>query len=167
METETTAAMLFELAISAELLAEELYRGLALKFSHVPEIASLWEEYAADEVKHALWLERLCDSVDAESLAAPGDPLILQHVNKALRIGVEEKLAEIENLQDAYELATELENSETNAVFEFLLNHYSTDDGTRRFLLGQLTEHLAKLKARMPALYRSLEARRGVKAQSL
>ena len=56
-------------------------------------------------------------------------------------------------MEDAYELAHELENSETNAIFEFLIIHFSTDETTQDFLRSHLKDHIGKLMLWFPAQF--------------
>ncbi len=92
------------------------------------------------------------------------DPLMLQAALKLSEFSVDHALKRIQNLDDAYELASELENSETNAIFEFLFMNYYTDANTVTFLRSQLREHVTRLADSLPAAYRSRETRQGIRA---
>ena len=130
MPNKATVSELFELAIAAEKAAEELYRRLEKKFAHHQEVADFWRKYAAEEVGHAHWLERLRDALNPDQLSAPADPFVLKDAHKVLQFSVENRLNDIKNLEDAYQLVNELENSETNAIFEFLITNFSSDEET-------------------------------------
>ena len=129
-EEGATLADLFALAIAAEESAETLYRGLAIKFSRYADVADFWRQYAAEESGHALWLMRLRDRLDTEQLATPADPFALENVYRALHMSVETALAQIQNLEDAYQLVNDIESSETNAVFSFLVTNFAITDYT-------------------------------------
>jgi rubrerythrin len=156
---------LFDLAISAERAAEALYRGLEAKFAHHPEVAAFWSRYAEDEDGHARWLERLKASLDAEQLEAPADPVMAESLRRLLDVPIEDRLAEVEDLEDAYQLVNELEHSETNAVFEFLITHFASEQTTPAFLRAQLRDHVTRLMVDFPIQFQTAEARHEIKAQ--
>jgi rubrerythrin len=164
MSNQSTLADLMQLAIQLEQSAEMLYRGMAAKFAHHPEIVAFWEHYAAEEVGHARWLERLQRTSSQEQLAAPADPLMLQTAHRLLGFSVEAALNRTRNLEEALQLAIELENSETNAIFEFLIINYSTDRNTIGFLRNQLKNHVANLTETLPTQYKGRAQRLDVKA---
>ena len=145
-----TVGELFKLAIAAERAAEELYHRLAEKFDHRQKVADFWNKYAAEEAGHAKWLGQLRDRLSAEELSAPADPIKMQEARTALEFSVEQRLRGVQDLEEAYQLVNELENSETNAVFEFLINNFSADERTQMFLRSQLREHLARLAVEFP-----------------
>ena len=164
MSNQSTVFELFDLAIGAEKAAKKLYRGLEAKFAHYPEVAGFWREYATEEAGHVLWLERLRERLDSEELSEPADSQALRNARAALQFSVEDALEEIKDLQDAYHMANELENSETNAVFEFLITHFSYDEETQSFLKAQLKEHVARLMTGFPAQFQSARMRLSVEA---
>jgi rubrerythrin len=147
---ESTIARLIELAIAAEKAAEELYRGLEAKFAHHEDVANFWGKYASEEVMHTEWLERLRDSLASERLSASADPDVMEDAHRALQIPVKRRLQDVHNLEDAYQLAHELENSETNAVFGFLISNFAEDKKTHTFLRSQLQDHISKLAFNFP-----------------
>ncbi len=162
MPDKATVTELFDLAIAAEKAAEELYHKLEAMFAHHREVADFWSKYATEEAKHALWLKRIRDTSSPEQLSAPADPRVLQDARKILQFSIENRLQDIENLEDAYQLVIELENSETNAIFEFLVNHFASDDKTQCFLKSQLNEHIARLTTDFPTQFKSAANRRAV-----
>jgi len=161
---DATVAELFDLAIRAEKAAEEMYSGLEAKFAHYPEVADFWGQYATEEAGHTRWLERLRDRLSPEKLSELADSHALENARVVLGFSVEDALEEIENLQDAYQMANELESSETNAVFEFLITHFSYDEETQSFLKAQLREHVAKLTTKFPAQFKDAAMRLSVEA---
>ena len=164
MSNKATVAELFDLAIAAERAIKELYRGLEIKFAHHQEVADFWGKYAAEEAEHAQWLKRLRDTSSPEQLSALADPLMLKDARKILRFFVENRLENIKNLDDAYQLANELENSETIAIFEFLITNFSSDEETQFFLRSQLKDHLAKLTIGFPTQFQNAARRRAIVA---
>jgi hypothetical protein len=61
-------------------------------------------------------------------------------------------------------LVNELENAETNAVFEFMLANFSKDEDAKLFLRSQLKDHIGKLMIDFPSQFASAAIRRQVKA---
>jgi rubrerythrin len=165
MSKEATVDKLFESAIAAEKAAEALYRGLEAKFAHHQEAADFWKQYAAEEVGHARWLERLRGRLSAEQLAAPADPDVLQQAHRAIQFSVEHALKGVKDLEDAYQLANELENAETNAIFEFLITSFPRDEQTAPFLRAQLKSHVGKIMIEFPTQFHSVGMRRAIKAR--
>ena len=164
MSNKAPVTELFDLAIAAEKAAEELYRGLEAEFAHHQEVADFWRKYAAEEAGHAGRLEHLRDRVSPEQLSAPVDPLMLKDARKLLQFFVENRLKKVKDLEDAYELVNELENSEINVIFEFLITVFSSDEKTQSFLRSQLRDHITKLMTEFPAQFKSVTRRRAVKA---
>ncbi len=164
MSSQSTLADLMQLAIQLEQSAEALYRGMVAKFAHHPDVVAFWERYAAEEAGHARWLERLQRTVDPKQLAQPADPLMLQTAQRLQQFSVETALDKIRNLEDALQLAIELENSETNAIFEFLIVNYATDRGVVGFLRNQLKNHVANLTESLPTQYKGKVQRLAVHA---
>lgn len=160
----TTIDELFTLAIAAERAAESLYWGLAQKFAPHADVVKFWQRYAAEEVAHALWLEQRRDMLPPEQRAAPADELIADQVRHVLKFSVPAALAEVTDLEDAYQLVNDLENSETNAVFEFLIEHFADDPATQTFLKSQLHAHIGNLRIGFPSQFRTTALRRGIKA---
>ncbi len=149
-----TVADLFASAIAAEETAAEFYRGLVAKFSHSHEVANFWQQYVLDEVSHGLWLERLRANLSAAQLAEPVDAQIAAGARHLGNVSVEKVLADIHNLADAYEMVSELENSETNMIFEFLITHFPYDQEVLTFLRAQLHEHVNRLVQAFPERFR-------------
>ena len=106
-----------------------------------------------EEAGHARWLERLREKLSSEELSAPADPSMLKAARGILESSVEKQLAEIKDLRGAYQLASELENSETNAIFEFLVANFAADEQTRTFLRSHLKDHIGKLMLWFPTQF--------------
>lgn len=163
--TNTTVSDLIGLAIQVENTCRALYEGLEKKFAHTPEIASYWHGFAREEAGHARWLEDLRAKSSAAQLEKKADVETLQRAQQALEFSSAQSAKNIHNLEDAYQIANELENSEVNTIFEFLITNYAGDPGTIAFLRTQLNTHTANLQSKLPAEYQSKSARRALKAQ--
>jgi rubrerythrin len=162
---EATIANLINLAIQSEEAAERLYKRLAELFAAEPEVEAFWLKYAQDESGHANWLRKLPERSTATQLNAPADPEIWKAAQKAATAPVEKYLQAITTLEDAYTLAVDLENSETNVVFDFLVAEYATDKQTLPFLRQQMQQHIQRLQDEFPLAYRSRVRRLATKAR--
>jgi len=137
--------MLFKLAIGTEKTAEEFYSGLAEKFSHLPEISTFWLTLADDEKHHAQELEKIQDSLSPSQLSTPADPLTLQKAKQNRHISVLSLLNSVKNLNDAYEIAHQLEYSEVNVVFGFLMTRFISSEQQKEFVGSEIKVHQARL----------------------
>lgn len=148
-----TLSQVIETSIAAEQAAEKLYLGLADMFVHYPDVAHYWLEYAREEAQHAQWLETLRQGKSPEALSEPVNKAVADMANKLDSFSVEKALSKVETLDDAYQLVTNLENSEINTIFNFVVNHLGVDEETLNFLRQQLEEHVSQLSNRLPAQY--------------
>jgi len=141
----TSVDELFTLAIAAEKLNREFYLTLAGRFNRQPEISDFWRQYAQEETGHMRWLENRRATLDDRRLSAPAAEDIVAAIRKVLRFPLQDALAGVRTLEDACQLADELEHAETNAVFEFLIENFATDLQAMSFLRQQLHQHIAKV----------------------
>jgi hypothetical protein len=77
---------------------------------------------------------------------------------------VEKALLGVKNLEDAYQLVNDIENGETNAIFQFLLDNFEADVQMRDFLRAQLNKHIAKLSIDLPVQYKGILSRKAIQA---
>jgi len=54
-------------------------------------------------------------------------------------------VSSISNLNDAYELALDQENSELNMIYKFLVREFSRSDDVRKFAMAEVGSHIMKL----------------------
>ncbi len=141
----TTLQELIELAITAEKNNQYFYEGLVRKFAHIPSAAAFWAIYVEEEQSHAAWLMNLLQTLPRERCFQPAAPTAVEAAKKAAAVDPELILKRVRNLADAFETASELEFSETNTVFEFLISSFATDRKVHAFLRSQLHEHSARL----------------------
>lgn len=163
MAENATIAELIELAIEAEEATERLYREMARKFAPYEEVADFWKRYADTEASHAQWLRHIQETVNPRQFTAPIDFQVFQDAQNVQKM-IPQTLQTIDNLEDAYQLAHELESSEVNTIFEVLVTNFAGNDETGRFLRAQLHEHVATLINGFPADFRDPAALRAVKA---
>jgi len=164
MSEQRSVQTLFEYAIAAEHYAEEAYRTFARMFAVDPRVVAFWQRYAAEELGHATWLERVLAKLPPETRDAPADFNKLETARHMIKIPLAEVLAEVETLDEAYQLANELESSEVNTIFEFLLSTFSTDPQATEFALNQLSDHATRLFEEFPAPYTDVPHRRALHA---
>jgi rubrerythrin len=150
---DKTVAALLGMAITAENATEKLYLGLAQKFSHLPQVADFWQAMMQDEIAHARGLEKIRNTLTPEQLRGPVDPLILQQAQRIARLPVEQNLKSIATLEDAYQLTHDLENSELNTVFEFIVSEFMAEESVKELVMSQLREHIARL-SKFPDAFR-------------
>lgn len=155
MNNEPTLATLFDLAIRSEHAAREFYEGLAVLFAHEPEVSTFWKQYAEHENGHARRLEQLRRTAAGDVLAQPADPHMLTMARATFRFSPDALLAQVRTLEDAYRLAVDLESSEVNTLFEFLITHCETRPETSGLLRDQLNDHTEHLQHGFPARYRN------------
>ena len=161
--TVGTIGALMDLAIQAERNAEWLYDAIGRRFIDHPEVARFWMNYANEEAGHARWMENLRERVPQIKLAQPAEPDMWQRATKLVNTDLGTLLSGINTLQDAWELANEMEHGETNVIFEFLVAHFSQDPRTLAFLRVQLRDHIGHLLTGLPAHLTDASARGAVK----
>ena len=145
LSPKTTFEEIFENAIEIEKSAGQIYAKFAKMFSSFPKAAEFWKEMNRDELDHAKWLIEIKETLSDEELSSSPDyNLILKvhHINKLLE---EYSARNIDNLDDAYELANEIESSEVNNLFSLLAHKFISSENKRRILLSEITEHQMKI----------------------
>jgi rubrerythrin len=160
-----TVAELFVVAVQLETAAQHFYEGLAEMFGHRPEVARFWRLFAADEVVHGKRLAELEASADARKLSQQADARLLGAGRKLLATPVADLLGRVQNLDDAYQIAHDLESSETNTIFRFLIGEFSQDKRVVANVMRDLDEHLERLMTGLPAPYATQAARAAIKPQ--
>ncbi|MGB9871303.1 MAG: hypothetical protein ACPLYD_06550 [Anaerolineae bacterium] len=137
---------LIALLLHAETAVQTLYLRLVEAFAHEPKAAEVWWKMGADEAAHIRLLEQIRDSLSPERLQAPADPLWLEQAKSAARFSPERAMARIQTLEDAYQEAHAIENSELNAVFEFVMTEYFPRPLKVEFIHNMLREHVDRLQ---------------------
>ncbi len=137
---------LFEFAIGIELSSGELYSVLTKKFAHVEGVASVFEALAKDEGKHAAELVKIRNSLaepQLQEVVAREYALKIKYLGQFTSLI---KAAAVRNLDDAYELAHDLENSEVNRVFQMLATKYVPAERRKQFVASEFSQHTARLR---------------------
>jgi len=160
MADTDTVTHLFILATAAENAAEAMYLILAQRFAPYPEVTRFWHEMAHEEAVHARTLERLRERLAPEVLDSPAEPLMLQKAEGNARKDIVERARRVSDLEEAYQLAHAVENSEVNAIFELLLTTFAEDPASGQFLRAQLHEHVQRLTTAFPNAFSEVIMRR-------
>ncbi len=146
MTPADTLSDLFTLAIAAEDAALAFYRELARSFSSVPEVSRFWEDMMRDEAFHIQELTDIRNRLSDQQLREPADPSIMKKAKDGLqRFGEKLDLKNVTTLDDAYEIACELEYSEINVVVQAMITKLVPFAVKSDFILSQIREHVSKL----------------------
>ncbi len=168
MVAKSNLENLFELAIALEHAAEVFYRGLAVKFSADLELERFWSRFAAEEAGHARWLEELLQKTresNALKLQEPAPKKLLKAARDLLFVSPVKTLESITNLEEAYRTAIQVESSETNVIFEFLITDFAFTAQSRLFLTNQLKAHADRAVNEFPGKYKAVSARLACQAK--
>lgn len=152
---DATLADLFSLAIALERSAQDFYYKLSSLFTGCPDAADYWRQYAEEEAEHAGWLEKLKHECSPERLADPADPFYLVVSQELLSQSLDQPLGQVSHLGDAYQLALQIESSETNAIFNFLVENTARDKMSSEFLRELVSGHVRRLENVFPEKFGS------------
>ncbi len=142
---EKTIFHLFEHAIAIEYKAAEIYCTFSSLFSHVPEIAAFWKALEQDEMFHMETLVALLDGLRPDQYDAPVDRQLWEDMVAVHDLINGNLTVSVSSLDDAYEVANELEFSEINAIFKFLTIEAITSEERSKFMRDEITKHERKL----------------------
>ena len=142
---EQTIQHVIQQAIEAENQSRHVYVQFSQMFSHVPDVAGFWQDLAYDEAKHAYTLKKTQDSLSTEQLAFPADRKLLRSVEKTKLFLSRISISTIRSLDDAYELAHELEFSELNYIFKCVAGDFIRQDEKKKIIFNEIEEHQRKL----------------------
>ena len=142
---EQTVGYVIQHAIKAEYSAREIYLQLLQMFAHVPNVSKFWQDLASDEAKHAYTLLKVRRSLSDEQLATAADRQLLDSIASTTFFLNKVSLDTVETLDDAYEIAHEIEYSEVNHLFKCLVGHFITHKERIQIVLSEIHEHQQKL----------------------
>lgn len=144
-----TVAELFEIAINLETAGEGIYGYWQELFADYPKVSAFWKEYQEEELHHARLLQKIRANLTPEQLAAFAD---LEVYQAALNVQEDTKHInkDVETLDEALELASQIENSEINTILEFLVTHFSQEETTKEMVHHQMREHVETLNNLSP-----------------
>jgi len=161
-----TIASLLAVAIRLEAHAREFYEALAGQFENCPDAARFWRIMAADEACHENRLIEWGSSLCAERRSQPVDAAMLRTGGSLLGTSIADLLGEIRTLDDAYEMAHDLESSEINTIFRFFIAEFAHEACVRSVLMQDLDEHAERLMTGFPARYTTRAARAEVRTSA-
>ncbi len=143
--TQPTYTQAFAIAIRAERETQQLYTEIAAMFAAYPPAVELWQALARDESYHASVLEQTLSAVSPERLDEAVESLLWEQATALQRLDHKALQASLQTLEDAYQLTHELEHSEINTLFEFLIHAFMSGTEIEAIALQQLREHLRRL----------------------
>ncbi len=141
---KVTNEAIFEYAIEIEYKAADIYREFSQLFSHIHEIYAFWRELTEEEMQHADMLQDIRKSLTNEQLQSPCDKKLLDIVARIQHMLRGFFTESIKNLDDAYELAHELEFSEINVLFKLLATKFVSSEQQKK-IVSKIMLHQQKL----------------------
>lgn len=142
---DLTIGEILERAIKIEKRVADLYAIFSKRFSHVPGMSDFWSDLRRDEIGHMGELRVVYESLPAEKLLMPESRAISLSVHRAMASVDDNCLSRIKTLDDAYEIAHNLEFSEINAIFEYLTMDLISPSSRSEMITYQINEHQQKL----------------------
>jgi len=140
-----TKKELFHLAINIEGILADAYAYIAEGFHHLPWISHFWQELSQDELHHKTALTLMMERQSPKELNDMIDPRLFIILHDAHRSSLPARWHRIKDLNEAYELANELEHSEFNSVFAFLMQGTAPTPERKAFIMKEIQCHLNKL----------------------
>lgn len=125
--------------------AQKVYLAFKSKFLAYKEVADFWQKMADDENEHAQVLASIHGRVAVEDLTAPADARMAEKTYLLQGLNVQELVDSITNLNDAYQIAYNLESSEVNTVFNFLAIRFLSVDQSYDIISSTIDRHLLRL----------------------
>ena len=142
-----TVAQLFNLAIAAEKAAAQFYETLSCAFQGEPDVAACWKGLMSDELFHAEQLSRVLAELPQAVRSSDADAVQYKSAAENLRrFSLLLNSRYIQQLEDAYDIAYELEYSEVSQIFCGLLSDYATRPGDPDFALNLIRDHAGRLE---------------------
>ncbi len=136
---------LFRQMIDHETEAAKFYAELALMCSFLPEVSDFWGAMSADELEHQETLQKLQQLATPTQLSRNVEVQLWDKVNQIGQILESDLISPISNLEDAYIIAKDLEASEINMVFEYLVNGSLLSGNESAAIIKNLMQHQFRL----------------------
>ncbi len=140
-----TIQLLFDLAINWETQARDLYANYANLFNHEPKISAFWVQLSKDESMHIDVLKDILNKISTEKRLMEVGNEQWNSITRVEGLIKEASTRKVLTLDDAYELAHQLEMSEVNTLFKMLSNDYLINEEARKFILSDVDEHIERL----------------------
>lgn len=137
---------LFERAMKLEQRAKKFYIHLASIFNEEP-FGDFFKGMADDEQDHYDRLKEICDTLSKDVLGSDPNKEALREIETVHKYLDKIEGIEISTIKKALEISHQLEQGETNMIFEFLVNNYVSSKDKKTILLSQIRDHQDKLTA--------------------
>lgn len=134
---------LLEKTMELEKMQVSIYEGLEKKFSFSKRISQFWSGMAEDEKGHYEYLMEIYNQLNLGELSVEVSDELYDTVGKGLSKLSPSRLEDVLNLDDAYNLANEVEDYETQPIFKFI--HTNFMHVSRLEITQLILEHLDKL----------------------
>lgn len=147
MKEDITTDDLFANAIAAEYAAKHFYEGLSHIFSHIPEVSLIWREMMDDEDIHAHELQDIRNTLTPELLGKPAErSLAVKVIAEVEKLDGKFDIKKVRTIDDAMDLAYELEYSEVNTLFRTMVKEFVSSQTRSKFVSSLIEEHVARLE---------------------
>ena len=156
---------IFERAIENERKAADIYKQFSKLFSNNEEVSAFWRQLRKDEIHHANMLQDVRKSLTVEQSRSSCDKELLEKVKRIQYILRNVVIESIHSLNDAYELAHELESSEVNTIFKLLATEFGPSEEWEQIVVSEINTHLQRLMD-FGGDFGDREWRKGVYAQT-
>lgn len=143
---DLTVREVLERAIQIEKSVADLYAIFAKRFSHIPGMSDFWIDLRRDEIGHMGELRTIYESLPEEKLCSAESRAISASVNRAMESVEGECISKIKTLDDAYQIAHDLEFSEINTIFKYLTIDLVSPPLRAEIITYQVDEHEQKLE---------------------
>ena len=144
-EDKKTIGEIFSIAIENECKVADFYTALKKLFVNILEISAFWAGMAEDEKLHMKTLQGIYNSLNQEQLISPSEEHLFKSVIAIRDFLSKNLINSVKNLDDAYEIAHQIESSEVNAILKFLLNHFISSKKQTKFTSDTITTHQKKI----------------------
>lgn len=140
-----TVHEIFDCTIKIEQKSCNIYKDFASLFSHIPKVCIFWGGMYKDEKYHLKLLIDIFESLTKYQLSSPVDMQICNNVEKNLDILNNYFISIIENLDDAYEFAHEIEFYKANIIINFLTCDVISNEELKILITSIINQHQQKL----------------------
>lgn len=142
---DKTLSDLFECAIVNEMKAADIFSNFRDSYSFDERLYEFWNGMVQDEIMHADVLKKIHNELTDDKLNEKPDPKVCEYAEKAYQLISKIFKDNPKNLDEAYELAHELEFCELNEVYLILLKNKVGDDRAKEFIRSEIAVHQKKM----------------------
>ena len=157
-----TLQALFARAADYETRCSEIYTELSARCDSVPSVAAFWDSFAKDEINHAEMIQEIHRSLTQQELSAPPTDDQWESLLATEDFLACVKVQSVHDLEEAYELAHEIENYELKIISQLFVNEIIKNNQLVDFMKAQLDEHIHRLEE-IGTQWGSVAARRAVR----